>query len=269
MPWWPVAARVLGPVGFVAGALLVAVWLLDGDDPTALTVLTVRVLAGLVVTCGVVAVVAGVVRWTAWRVAGVRGALGSGPVPGDLRWFGFGLALWCVPAAAALAVLSVLGEPPVMTVDAGELWLRAAALFLAVLCAEALPEELVFRGAALTALSERTLAGVAVAVQAALFVLVATLLRGGVGLLDASLFATMGVVLGLLRLATGSVWSCIGFHTAFQAASQLLLTQDVLDFSADQSLVLLCLGAVPFTVATVYAAMAHGGAASDGRRLGG
>lgn len=40
------------------------------------------------------------------------------------------------------------------------------------------------------------------------------------------IFISVGFVLGLVRVVTGSVWAAIGLHTAFQTVAQLLLNQD-------------------------------------------
>lgn len=37
------------------------------------------------------------------------------------------------------------------------------------------------------------------------------------------LFLGMGLVLGCIRVVTGNVWACVGFHLAFQVAAQALM----------------------------------------------
>src|SRR5690606_34896672 len=99
-------------------------------------------------------------------------------------------------------------------------------VFFAVLLSEAIPEELVFRGYVFSVLQERLGGWATILVQTVLFTAVALLLRGYTGIVDLSLFAGMGVALGYLRLVTGTVWTAVGFHTAFQTGSQLVLSHD-------------------------------------------
>jgi membrane protease YdiL (CAAX protease family) len=129
-------------------------------------------------------------------------------------------------------------------------------LLVAVLLAEALPEEAVFRGYATTVLSTVLRGWWIISVQALLFALFAGLLRGNWNPVDLSLFVTMGIGFGYLRMVTGSVWMPIGFHTAFQTGAQLVLTHDVVHFAGGAGAAMLALGMVPFTVAAIQVSVA-------------
>lgn len=162
-------------------------------------------------------------------------------------------ALALLPLGAGMAVLVRL-LPPV-TAPAGELIRTVLLLFLAVLLTEAVPEEVVFRGYLTTVLSTRWSGWSVIAIQTVLFTLCAGLLRQDWNPLDLSLFATMGVVFGYLRLITGTVWLSIGFHAAFQTGAQLVLTHDVVAFTGGTAAALLALGSIPFVVAAVLVAV--------------
>lgn len=91
-----------------------------------------------------------------------------------------------------------------------------------VLLYEAIPEELVFRGFLYTALAGRWSPAVAVGGQAVLFTVWGTVIGASASIDRIVLFAVFAALLGALRAVTGSVWTCMGFHTAFQVTAQLL-----------------------------------------------
>ncbi|GAB3165179.1 hypothetical protein GCM10027059_22490 [Myceligenerans halotolerans] len=119
------------------------------------------------------------------------------------------------------------------------------------LLAEAIPEEVVFRGYVTTVLGSVTRGWWVITIQAVLFTLFAGALRQHWNPMDLSLFLAMGIGFGYLRMITGSVWMPVGFHTAFQTGSQLVLTHDAVEFTGGQIAGMLALGAVPFAVAAV------------------
>lgn len=97
---------------------------------------------------------------------------------------------------------------------------------------EAFPEELAFRGHLYANLRERVGTAMTVVLQAVLFtgwafafVAIAGSLGGGsdwaISADRAVLFMTFGLVLGLLRATSGSIWVEVGFHLAFQTVAQL------------------------------------------------
>lgn len=86
---------------------------------------------------------------------------------------------------------------------------------------EALPEELVFRGYFYRNLADALPRWLAVLGQAGLFTLFGVAI-GAAGSIDrVVLFLLFATVLGYLRAVTGSVWTGIGFHLAFQIVAQL------------------------------------------------
>ncbi|HJX78345.1 CPBP family intramembrane glutamic endopeptidase [Glutamicibacter sp.] len=248
LPLWSVPMRIAVVIGVMVGALLLAVALSNAADPTAHGTLVARILSGVVISTLVIAVIAILGRWTgqhSLRAAGFTTA------SGDVQAFCLGIAAWTVPAAAAFFVLALFGSPLQITAPATEFWLVFGLLLPAVLLAEAIPEELVFRGYVSAVLAERLAPWRVIGVQSALFVAAAILLRGEANLLDVSLFAAMGFVLGYVRLVTGSVWTAVGIHVAFQTASQLVFTHRVIEFGGSPELAMFALGAVPFTAAAI------------------
>lgn len=248
LPLWSVLVRIVVVIGVTVSALLLAVTLSSSADPTAHGTLLTRILSGLAISALVIAVIVVLVRWAERRSLSV---VGFTTVAGDLRAFGLGIAAWTVPAATTFFVLALLGSPLQVTAPAAEFWLVLGLLFLAVLLTDAIPEELVFRGYVSAVLAERLSPWWVIGVQAVLFVATATLLRGDVNPLDVSLFAAMGFVLGYVRLVTGSVWTAVGLHVAFQTASQLVFTQNVIKFGGSPEFAMIALGAVPFTAAAI------------------
>lgn len=163
----------------------------------------------------------------------------------------WGALLWAVPAAATFGVLGLLGAPLAVTVPGSDLARTVLLVLLAVLVSEAIPEEVVFRGYVTHTLGTVARGWWVIVAQALLFTLFGALLRQSWDPVDLSLFFTMGIGFGWLRLITGSVWMSIGFHTAFQTGAQLVLTHEGLDFGGGTGTAMLALGMVPFTVAAV------------------
>ncbi|WP_280422708.1 CPBP family intramembrane glutamic endopeptidase [Nocardia carnea] len=144
----------------------------------------------------------------------------TGWQPGG-RQFVSGAACWAVPALLTLAVLVGAGRAE-LSVQAPMVEIAGALVGLTalVLLYEAIPEELVFRGYFFTVLAGRFAPVWAAVGQAALFTAWGAL-NGGQASVDRTvLFALFATVLGALRVATGSLWSCMGFHMAFQVTAQ-------------------------------------------------
>lgn len=218
------------------------------SDPSDFATLGIRIVAGIAISLLTLGLIAVLVRADdRWGMADV----GLSGLRAGWRLALWGAGVWLVPAVAAFGVLTVLGSPLSVTVPAAELVLTVSLLLLAVLLTEALPEEAVFRGYLTTALGTTLRGWWVIVVQALLFTLFAAVLRQDWNPTDLSLFLTMGIGFGYLRLITGSVWMSIGFHAAFQAGAQLVLTHDVVDFAGDTAVAMLALGVVPFTVAAV------------------
>ncbi|WP_435741806.1 lysostaphin resistance A-like protein [Nocardioides sp. SYSU DS0663] len=183
---------------------------------------------------------------------GARRRTSASPGPAAAAWtFSAGLLTWLLPAAAAFAILGLAGAPLTLHGSAGDAIAISALLFGAVLLSEAVPEEIVFRGYVIGVVRERLPAWWSIVVQAALFTGFAVVLRGFTGIADLSMFLGMGGALGYLRIVSGSVWTAVGFHAAFQTGSQLVLTQEVVSFSGSPASAMLALGAVPFATGVI------------------
>lgn len=242
------AGRVLLPVAGLGAALAALSRLTDGGDPAAVPTLVLRLVAGAVVSACVLGWILGRTR----RGSGTSGRDdGVVPFPDGLRAFVMGAAAWLVPAAAAFGVLALTGFPLTVVVGPAELAGTVLLLFAAVLLCEAFPEEIVFRGCVLRVLSERLPGLGANVVQAVLFTVFALALRGWTGTADLFLFLGMGLGLGYLRTVSGSVWTTVGFHTAFQTGAQLVLSHEAVDFSGTAGLSMLALGIVPFAAGII------------------
>lgn len=134
-----------------------------------------------------------------------------------------GVVWWAIPAAVAGSVVVWQGWAELTVADhsAGLIGGLVAVTALVFLY-EALPEELVFRGYFYANLAERWSTPVAVLAQAALFALWAVAIGAAPSVDRVVLLFTFGCALGVLRAATGNLWSTIGFHWAFQVTAQYL-----------------------------------------------
>lgn len=252
LPVWSMVLRIGSVIGLLAVALLLLSSLAGGLEAADRRALWLRILGG----AGLSALALGLIALLSRRVEHRRLAeVGLGGLPASTRAFAIGAAAWVLPAAAAFGVLAVLGAPIAVATPPMGFWATLALLVPAVLLSEALPEEVVFRGYVTRVLGERLHGWRVIFAQAALFTLTAVLLRSGASLVDLSLFAAMGIGLGYLRMITGSVWTAIGFHTAFQTASQLLLTHGGMGSDGPPVAAMLALGAVPFAVGTIIVAV--------------
>lgn len=177
----------------------------------------------------------------------------------SLRPFAIGAVAWLLPFAVGVTACLALG---LVTVTPLAPWSEILAfvplLIVLVFLLEALPEELAFRGYIQANLGKILPLWAAVAVQAILFgswgVALWFLSSGGIEPLHASLFYVMGAILGMLRVITGSVWTGIGFHLAFQTVAQLLLSAERGHFVIENVTLLqvVALGVLPFSVATPF-----------------
>lgn len=149
------------------------------------------------------------------------------------RPFLIGVLAFLLPSALGLGVALVTGWVSVQAhAPLTHILGWAALLIVVVFFFEALPEELIFRGYLqrnLTTVLPPWLAAIA---QAILFTAFGTALwvasEGWAVLAERGImFLAMGVVIGLLRIQTGSVWTAVGFHLAFQVIAQSLLSERV------------------------------------------
>lgn len=102
---------------------------------------------------------------------------------------------------------------------------------------EAFPEELTFRGTVYNALNRRFNCFIALLLQPILFVLAPLTVSGlqyiagiespAITLDYIVLLLSFGFILQLLRIATGSLWTSIGFHLAFLENSRFFVLQGI------------------------------------------
>jgi membrane protease YdiL (CAAX protease family) len=139
------------------------------------------------------------------------------------RGLALGAGLWVVLAALGTAVTLGLGWATVTTGPfPASTALLALYLPVLVLLYEALPEELLFRGYLYRNLATAVPRWAAVVGQAALFALFGALVGAAGSVPRLLMFFGFGLVLGALRVVTGSVWAPIGFHLVFQYVAQYL-----------------------------------------------
>jgi membrane protease YdiL (CAAX protease family) len=237
--------RLAIAIGSLAGGLLLLVAIAGDGAPSAPMSLAVRLVGGVILSAVVIGVVTVLARRADRRSVAAFGL--TGPRDG-WRAFATGFLAWLVPAAAVLAIMGLTGTALSLHGTPGEVVTVVVLVLAAVLVSEAIPEEVVFRGYVTGVLAERLRGWWIIVVQAVLFAGFALALRGYTGVADLSLFVAMGIGLGYLRMITGSVWTCIGFHAAFQTVSQLLLAHDVVEFGGSTGMAMLALGVVPFAV---------------------
>jgi uncharacterized protein len=246
--FWFFLLRIIIPIGILAAGLMAFATLVDDGDPTEVSTLFWRIVSGVVASLAVIVTIVVLARLT--ESPPLR-AIDFTSIGDLLRGFGTGAVVWLLPAGMMFTVFVFFGAPLTVTGSVVELAQIVFLLFLAVLLSEAIPEELVFRGYITNVLGERFSGWWVIIIQTALFIGFILLLRGYPGSIDFSLFVSMGVVFGYLRMITGSVWTTVGFHAAFQTGSQLIFTHEVVDFAGSSEVVMLALGAVPFTVAAI------------------
>lgn len=245
--------RALLPLVILGVALLVLTRVLAGSDPTEHSTLFLRIAGGLFLSGAAIAMI--VVRARRAAATSRAPALGETRRRDALRALAMGATLWLVPAIIAFTTFAVLGAPITINGSLEEILTVVLLTFGAVLLSEAVPEELVFRGQLMSVLSERLQIWWVIVVQSGLFTAFALILRGWTGVADFSLFVGMGIGLGYLRVVSGSVWTTVGFHAAFQTGSQLVLTHDVITFDGSDTAAMVALGAVPFAVGAIAAAL--------------
>lgn len=191
------------------------------------------------------------------RRAGGASILGEAR-DGIPRSFALGMLCFAIPFAITLAICLATGLITLQT-DAGfvSLALHAAAAVALVLLAEALPEELVFRGAIQSQLRREMPVWPAIIVQSLLFTLFAWAIGAAPNPLDASFLFTFGIVLGLLKVAA-ALPAAIGFHLAFMSTQQFLgPAWGLFEVGNPQLLQMLVCAIIPFS-ATIIFLQAHG-----------
>jgi membrane protease YdiL (CAAX protease family) len=163
----------------------------------------------------------------------------------------FGMAMWCVPNLVGIAICVGTGWSEVtLRSSVIETIIFAAGLLALVLAYEAFPEELIFRGYLQQKLCDRLRSAVAVGAQALLFAMWGIASGAASSPERMLVFLAFGFAMGLLRAASRSTWTTIGFHLAFQTTAQLFGTVgDQFDVTNEHALQLIAFGILPFGVA--------------------
>jgi hypothetical protein len=190
---------------------------------------------------------------------GQMSGLGVAPFPAAWRPLLLGVAAWLIPAAIGSAVVIGLGWSGITLRSSGGALAAVIGLrFVTVLIYEALPEELLFRGYLYHHLATVVPRGLAVVVQAVLFVLWGVL-AGAAGTVDRIvLFAGFALVLGIIRARTGTVWTTVGFHLAFQTVAQVTSpVETVLAITDLLTLQAIAFVLLPFVLGPLIAMWAH------------
>lgn len=220
--------RTRSPIGFGSIFLVfaaVAVWwifLIDGVGALMGAEYTrgAHIVRALGATAFVVPLIALALRYPvrrSWSDIGLERA-GAG-----LRKFAAGAGYWLVPAATVLVIAVAAGWTEIMVrASAVETAGVLLGLTVLVLLYEAIPEELVFRGFLYTVFAGHWSVAWSVCAQAVLFTVFGVVAGAAVSIDRIVLFAVFAALLGALRAVTGSLWTCMGFHTAFQVTAQLL-----------------------------------------------
>lgn len=171
--------------------------------------------------------------------------------------FLIGALAFLVPSALGFALVLGAGWVEIMpTAPIVEIVAFIPPLIVLVFLLEALPEELAFRGYIQSALGERHSPLIAAVMQALLFgvwgAALWTISTGAIVFDRLVMFFAIALVLGLVRVMTGSVWAAIGLHVGFQTVAQLLLNSERAFFAVTggQAVQLIALGIVPFAMAT-------------------
>lgn len=230
------------------GCLVGSAAILPAAPPSEPRALLLRIAAGIAISAVTLILTALLIRYADHRRLSDAGIT---DIRTGWRLALGGAALWLIPAAITFAVLALLGAPLTITVSVGELVGTVLLLFIAVLVSEAIPEEVAFRGYITTVLSTVQSRWWVIITQVILFTLFAGVLRQEWNPVDLSLFLTMGIGFGYLRMITGSLWMPLGFHVAFQTGAQLVLTHEAVAFAGGAGVAMLALGVIPFTVAGI------------------
>lgn len=166
-----------------------------------------------------------------------------------------GILAWFGPFLVGLGICLALGLVTIRPLASwGDILAFVPLLMLLVFLLEALPEELGFRGYLQTNLGRLLQPWLAVTIQASLFgswgVALWLISAGGIDVMHASMFYVMAAVLGAVRIITGSLWSTIGIHLAFQTTAQLLMHAERGHFAIEGLfwLQVIALGVVPFSL---------------------
>lgn len=84
----------------------------------------------------------------------------------------------------------------------------------------------------------------------------AVVVDGWSALGDRPFLVGMGIVLGCIRVITGNLWACVGYHLVFQVVAQLLLSDrwDYLTVTGEETLTTVAFGGA-FLLSVLITAM--------------
>ncbi len=192
-------------------------------------------------------------------------SLGLDFSPSSIRFFAVGALAFLLPSALGFAIVLGLGWASLTPlVPVGEIVLFVPVLIILVFFLEALPEELAFRGYIQGNLERPLGYWGAIVAQAVLFALwgaaLWTLATGAAAVDRLVMFFLVSIVLGMVRSATGSVWTSIGLHLGFQTVAQLMLNAERGFFLVEgvEMLQFVALGVVPFSLAVLVVELSKG-----------
>src|SRR5690606_23711755 len=171
-----------------------------------------------------------------------------------LASFGTGFLWFAVPATILLlgAVTAGIVEVEVLKplMEVVGIMLLIAGL---VATAEAIPEEIIMRGYIFSKLSESGKRWFTIFAQATIFAGFAFAIGALSDPLDASFIFTFGVVLGILRSATGSVAAPIGFHLACMTFQQSFTERwEIFAVSNEAMLQMYIFGMIPLSIVSAF-----------------
>jgi membrane protease YdiL (CAAX protease family) len=167
------------------------------------------------------------------------------------RPFVVGVAAWLIPASLMLVTAVTAGWTDiVVNASAVAVLGNLVSLIALVFIFEAFPEELIFRGYIFRNLAAVKPLWFAVIGQAVLFMTWGALNGGEVTASNVLLFLVFGLVVGAMRVITGSVWAGIGYHVAFQTIAQLFGSVGGGDIAfSSEGVSMLVIGAAPIAFA--------------------
>ncbi|TSB45934.1 CPBP family intramembrane glutamic endopeptidase [Alkalicoccobacillus porphyridii] len=166
--------------------------------------------------------------------------------------FVYGGLSYLIPAGASLLLFSVfLGTTVTIQASFTDLLQALIVVMILIFLYEALPEELIFRGYLYRNLNTVVEKWKAVCFQSGLFLLFALVIGAATSIDRMVFFFAIGMVIGLVRVMTGNVWSAVGFHLAFQTCQQMISNPYNQEIVTDSPALIevLILGIIPFSFA--------------------
>jgi len=250
-PWWRIAivftaATVIGiAIGQLAGALFEPGYTRAGH--------VARATASLVLYVALVL--------AARRFLDQRPLSGLGVAPPQRAWrpLLLGAAAWLIPATIGFALVIGLGWSQVaLQRPAAALAAAVGVRTILVLMYEALPEELLFRGYLYRNLATVVPRWAAVVGQAVLFMLWGVLIGAAPTADRMLLFLVFSLILGIIRVRTGTVWATVGFHLVFQVVAQVMSPSEAVFAVSDlATLQTVAFGLLPFALGVLIIERRH------------